>query len=250
MKNTFLLLFWLVSFPLFAQNLPDVPNPPRLVNDFAGMLQLGEAQALEQKLVAFNDSTSTQISIVIVPTTGDYDIAEYTFALGRKWGIGQKGKNNGVLILWAPTDRKYFIAPGYGLEGALPDAVANRIGDEILKPNFRDSKYYQGLDEATTEIMKRVRGEYQADPRDQSSGNSGFPPLLIILIVILIIWVISRRNRRGGGGFMRRGGGFFPPFITMGSGGSSGWGGGGSSGGGFGGFGGGSFGGGGAGGDY
>lgn len=217
------------------------------------MLQPSERSQLEQKLRTYNDSTSTQITIVIVKTTQPYPIGDFAFQVGRKWGVGQKGKNNGLVLAWATDDRKIYLATGYGLEGAIPDAVANRIIKNILSPAFKQQQYYRGLDDATTEIIKRASGEYKAEESSDDGGGGGpFFFFLIVGIIILIV-IISRRN--GGGGNRYRGGGggpiFFPPTTYSGWGSSSGgWGGGGSSGGGFGGFGGGSFGGGGAGGDY
>ena len=232
--------------------IPNKPNPPRLVNDFVGVLSSTEQSQLEQKLRTYNDSTSTQITIVIVETTEPYPIGDFAFQVGRKWGVGQKGKNNGMVIAWATQTRKVFIAPGYGLEGAIPDAIAKRIISNTIVPAFKQEQYYQGLDKATTEIIQRASGEYKSDPDTNSEGGGG-SFLFIIIIVFVVIYLISRRNR-GGGSSGNRGGGFFPPvfFPTStysGWGGSSG-GGGGGGGGDFGGFGGGSFGGGGAGGDY
>ena len=236
--------------------IPDKPNPPRLVNDFVGILSSSERSQLEQKLRAYNDSTSTQITIVIVKTTEPYPIGDFAFQVGRKWGIGQQGKNNGLVLAWATQTRKVFIATGYGLEGAIPDAIAKRIISNTIIPAFKQEQYYQGLDEATTEIIQRARGEYKAPPEDASGDESGSSAFFIALIVFLIIvFIISRRNR-GGGSSGNRGGGWGPIFFPTstysgwGSSGGGGWSGGGSSGGGFGGFGGGSFGGGGAGGDY
>ncbi|NEU68876.1 TPM domain-containing protein [Spirosoma agri] len=233
--------------------IPNKPNPPRLVNDFAGILSSNEKSQLEQKLRTYNDSTSTQITIVIVKTTEPYPIGDFAFQVGRKWGVGQQGKNNGMVIAWATQTRKVFIAPGYGLEGAIPDAIAKRIITNIIAPAFKQEQYYQGLDAATTEIIKRANGEYKADPA-QADGD-GWGQFLIWGIVIFVIIIFISRRSGGGSSGSNRGGGFFPPvfFPTSGWGnsGGGGWsGGGGSSGGGFGGFGGGSFGGGGAGGDY
>jgi len=233
--------------------IPDKPNPPRLVNDFVGILQAGARETLEEKLRRYADSTSTQITIVIVKTTEPYPIGDWAFQVGRKWGVGQKGKNNGLVLAWATSDRKIYIATGYGLEGAIPDAVANRIIDNIIVPAFKQQQYYEGLDAATTEIIKRAQGEYKDDKSDGdgSGGSVGFI-ILIVIIVFVFIW-LSRRG--GGGGNRSRGGGmggWFIPYTTFtGWGSSSGsWGGGGGGGSDFGGFGGGSFGGGGAGGDY
>ncbi|MET7254904.1 TPM domain-containing protein [Dyadobacter jiangsuensis] len=241
-----------------AQDIPPKPDPPRLVNDLANQLNPSERQMLEQKLVAYNDSTSSQIVIVTVPTLGDYPIADYAFKLGTEWGVGQKGKNNGIVLLWAPKERKVFIATGYGLEGAVPDAIAKRIVSQVITPQFKAGQFYQGLNDGVDMIFKYASGEYKADPKQDSGEGDGFPPILIVVIIFIVILIIIFRNRGGGGG--NRGYRdlgippiFFPYNTYSGRGGSSGnWGGGfgGGDSGGFGGFGGGSFGGGGAGGDY
>jgi uncharacterized protein len=257
--NKFLITLFLLTLSLLgvqAQDIPPKPNPPRLVNDLANQLSADEEASLERKLVAYNDSTSSQIVIVIVPTTGDYPIADYALKLGREWGVGQKGKNNGIVLLWAPTDRKVFISTGYGMEGAIPDAIAKRIISQVITPAFKNGQFYQGLDQGIDTIFKYATGEYKADPKD-NNGDSSSSPLLTLIIVFVIILIIIFRNRNRGGG--SRGGGFgnfgpvIWPYTTHSRGGSfsGNWGGGDSGGfGGFGGFGGGSFGGGGAGGDY
>ncbi|WP_031528760.1 TPM domain-containing protein [Dyadobacter crusticola] len=243
----------------WAQDIPAKPNPPRLVNDFANQLSVDEKASLERKLVAYNDSTSSQIVVVIVPTTGDYPIADYAFKIGREWGIGQKDKDNGIVLLWAPTDRKVFISTGYGMEGAIPDAIAKRIISQVITPRFKQNQFYQGLDEGVDMIFKYATGEYKAEKQDNNGDNGGSPPILFIVAFIMIIAFIIMRNRnnrggRGGGGIGGFGGPIFWPYTTHSGGGSfsGNWGGGGFGGGsgGFGGFGGGSFGGGGAGGDY
>lgn len=246
-----LLLF--TAFTLRAQDnpaLPERPNPPRLVNDFVGILQPQEREQLERKLTDYNDSASTQVTIVIVKTTEPYPIGDYAFQIGRKWGVGQKGKNNGLVLCWATQTRKVFIATGYGLEGAIPDAIAKRIVSEIIVPAFKQEQYYAGLDAATTEIIRRARGEYKAEPTAGDDDNGWIIWLILGFIILAIIF----RNR-GGGSSSGRGGEFMPVFFPTtfsgwGSSAGGGFGGGGNSGGGFGGFGGGSFGGGGAGGDY
>ena len=249
----------LLPAPLLAQTVPDDslpnrPNPPRLVNDLVGMLSPGEVQQLEQKLDTYNDSTSTQITIVVVKSTGQYEPADYAFSIGRKWGVGQKGKNNGLVLLWATSTRKIYIATGYGLEGAIPDAIAKRIVGQIIAPYFKQQQYYQGLDEGTTEIIRRASGEYKADPQASGGDTSPAEILFWLFIIAMVIFFISRRSGGGRGGRGGIGGGMFFPYTTFSGWGSSAgsWGGGGDSGGGggFGGFGGGSFGGGGAGGDY
>ena len=236
-----------------AQDIPAKPNPPRLVNDFVMKLQPNEAATLEEKLRRYADSTSTQMVIVIVKTTQPYEIAEYGTKLGEAWGIGQKGKNNGMLLLWATEDRKIGIYPGYGLEGALPDARCKQITRDIIAPLFKQGQFFQGLDEGTNKIIKYASGEYDAEP----TTDEGIPlPVIIgmVLFFALFIYLMSRGNKGGPGGGRRSYGssGWYPPVIFSNWGSSSGsdWGGGSGGGSGFGGFGGGSFGGGGASSDY
>jgi uncharacterized protein len=231
------------------KELPARPTPPTLVVDFTGTLAPDQQEALEQKLVAFDDSSSSQVAIVIVETTGDRDIADYAVALGRAWGIGNKEFNNGVLLLIAKNDRKLWIATGYGLEGALPDITAKQIVDEVITPNFRENDFYRGLDEGTDAIVAATRGEYTTPDKYRKKKNEeGVPALLIFIMVFVFIALMTRKNRGGNydsRGYHGRGpGGIW--FLPSGHGGSGGS----SSGGGFGGFGGGSFGGGGAGGSW
>lgn len=238
-----------------AQEFPPKPNPPRAVNDFAGVLSADEQQALERKLRNYNDTTSTGFVIVLMNSYNGNDPGEYTIGLGNHWALGQKGKNNGLLITIAVKDRKYSIATGYGLEGAIPDIITKRVGDQYFKPNFRENNYYEGLDQATTHLATLPAGEFKGTPQrnQQDGGGGGFGLIIAVIIIVIILSSIfrgGRGNRRG----YRGGGMFFPPFITFGSGGFGGGGGGGfgggGDGGGFGGFGGGSFGGGGSSGDW
>jgi uncharacterized protein len=238
----------------FAQDIPAKPNPPRLVNDFVMKLSGSELSSLEQKLRGYADSTSTQITVVIVKNTGNSDPYDYAMKIAKDWGVGQAGKNNGLVLLWATETRKLRIVTGRGMEATITDAVSKRIINTVLKPYFQAGQYYQGLDEATSEIMRRASGEFEAEP-DSGEEGSILPFLIIIFIIIIFIIIASKRGggRNGGRGFSS-GSGWGGPIIFS-SGGSSGWGGGssGDSGGGgfdFGGFGGGDFGGGGAGGDY
>lgn len=255
MRQLFFVLYFSLSVVgLWAQDIPEPMSPKRLVNDYVGMLNATERETLEQKLRVYNDTTSSQITVVVVKTTGDYPAGDYAFELGRRWGVGQKDKDNGLVLLWATQDRKIFIATGRGLEGAIPDVIAKRIIREVITPEFKAEMYYRGLDRGTDEIIKYASGEYKAEP---SSGDGDMPLGVIIFLVIvfvIIIVIFSRSNRGGGGGMGNRGGGGWIPYTTFsGWGSSSGnWGGGSSGGGGssFGGFGGGDFGGGGAGGDY
>ena len=252
-----LLLALLLALAGRAQNVPARPDPPRLVNDLAGLMQPQEVAALEQKLVAYNDSTSSQIAVVTVPNLGGNDIADYAQKLYENWGIGRKGKDNGILVLVAQQEHTARIQTGYGLEGAVPDALAKRIISNTLVPAFEQNQYYAGLDRATDQLIALAKGEYKADPadarpqgrRDRSGSGAGF---WIIIGVLILFFLLRSRGGGGRGGRGGIGGGFVPPIIFgdfsggrgVFGGGGGGFGGGG--GGGFGGFGGGSSGGGGA----
>jgi uncharacterized protein len=259
--SIFILL--LVSLVSFSQDNFDLEKllqqkPTRLVNDFTTTLTADQQQALESKLVAFDDSTSTQIAVVIIPTLNGNDVTDYGVKLGRAWGIGGKEKNNGVLLLIVNGrkengDRKLYIATGYGVEGALPDITAKHIIDDVIVPNFKGDDYYRGIEEGTDAIMQAVKGEYQAPPgyNSRKGKGGGLGRIIFIIIIIVIFLAVSGGGRGGGGSFMSRRGFAAWTIANMLSGGGGrggGWsgGGGGSSGGGFGGFGGGSFGGGGA----
>jgi uncharacterized protein len=251
-----LLRWWLVLvvFPVFGAmaDMPKRPDPPRLVNDFAALLSADQVEQLEQKLVAFNDSTSTQITIVTVSTLEGNEVADYAFKLGEAWGIGQKAKDNGVLVLVAKAERKTFIATGYGVEEFLPDAICKRIITQTIVPEFKQGRFFEGLEAGTDALMNRLLGKFEAEPREREGPPVN--PFVVVIVVMVIIFLLIRFLGRGGGGGRGRTLGSSGFFMFPGSfGGSRGWGGGfggGSSGGGFGGFGGGSFGGGGAGGGW
>ncbi len=257
-KQVFLALF---LFPIlsYAQELPERPKPPMLVNDFAGLLSPSEAQALEQKLVQFDRQTSTQLAIVILKNLYGYEISDLAFQLGEKWGIGQKKFDNGALILVKPKTGnargRVFIATGYGLEGTVPDAVANRIVEHEIIPRFKQNKYYQGLDKATSTLMELTRGEYTAQEYYQATKEGGGIPLFAIIFILFAIFSIFGGRRKARHSSMGHGLPFWVLLTMLGSSsrsqaGSFGHFSSGSGGGGFGGFGGGSFGGGGAGGSW
>jgi len=253
MKRILLFGLLLLSKLAWSQNIPAQQNPPRLVNDFAHVLTADQAAALEQKLVAYNDSTSSQITIVTVETTGDYVPEEYALKILRDWGVGSKKNNNGIVLLAAINDRKLRIEVGDGLEGAIPDITAKQIIDNEISPNLREGNYYRGFDRAVDALIKAAAGEYKATIHEKDVNRTRGGGLLgIIIIFIIILVILSRINGGGGGGggTMSRGG--FLPGLIIGSllnggrggggwgGGGGDWGGGGGGGGGFGGFGGGS----------
>lgn len=157
----------LLSLPLVAQQLPDQMSPPRLVNDFAGLLDEAQRRSLEQKLADFDRETSTQITVVTVDDLDGYAPADYAQRLHDKWGVGRKGKDNGILILVKPSQPdsrgEAYISVGYGLEGVIPDITAGRILDQEMIPEFRRGSVYDGLDKATNVLMQLSRGEFTAD---------------------------------------------------------------------------------------
>ncbi len=254
---TFLLALVFLVPSLRASDFPEKPKPPRLVNDLTGFLTPEENNRLESKLEQFARETSTQIAIAIVPDIHGYDPADYAARLAEKWGIGQKGKDNGILILVKPktpdSKGKVYITTGYGVEGAVPDAIAKRIVEAEIIPEFKKGNYFGGLDRAVTRLMELTRGEYTAEQylqkTKQKDEGSIFALLIPLFLFFLFFFGGSSRKRRhttmggnipfwtlfflGGSG---RSGGSFNDFS--------------SGSGGFGGFGGGSFGGGGAGGSW
>src|SRR6202171_2232451 len=162
MKKLLLSLFVFSFLVSQGQNIPAVPNPPHLVNDFAHVMTADQIESLERKLVAYDDTTSIQIAIVTVPTTGDYAIEDYALKILRDWKVGNKKTNNGIVVLAAIQDHKVFIATGYGMEGAVPDITAKQIVEDEIVPNFKQQNYYQGFNLAADAIIKASHGEYVA----------------------------------------------------------------------------------------
>ncbi|MGB5418734.1 TPM domain-containing protein [Algibacter sp.] len=261
-KATLCLLVAILSFGFsYGQyTIPEKPEFQTSVYDYVNLLSSSQKSNLEQKLIKYSDTTSTQIVVAIINSTNGENINYLGAQWGQKWGIGQAKEDNGILILLALTDRKIAINTGYGVEHLLTDAMSKRIIERDIIPYFKQNDYPGGLNRGADAIFEVMNGEYEGT---RQSNQGEFPiGLIFILIFIFIIILISiSKNRRGGGNSGNRSGGrdLLEAIIlsNMGRGsyrrGSSGWGGG-SSGGGFGGggggfgggFGGGGFGGGGA----
>lgn len=260
LKSIFLLSFLFTAITGFAQG--KIPPRPSLETSYyeigTTLLDGGQKKAIEQKLIQYADSTSTQIVVVVIPTTDGDDIDRYKVDMAHAWGIGQKGKDNGILLLVAKDDHKVAIATGYGTEHLMTDAMSKLIIENDILPAFKQGDFYSGIDKGTTAIIQVMKGEYKEERKNLKKGNnesSGGGIFFFIIVFIIIIIILAKR---GGGGGNNRGG--FGSTLTdililssLGSGGSSrggfgGFGGGsGGGGGGFGGgFGGGGFGGGGA----
>jgi len=255
MRFIAVLLISLVTLGVRAQQIPDPMSPPRLVNDFTSLLSEQQQIDLSNKLLDFNNQTSTQIYVVTYDDLQGYPVNEFALLLAEKWGIGQQGRDNGILVLVSPTSRKITIQTGYGLEGSVPDAIAKRLIENVISPAFKQAEYYAGLDSATNVLMSLTRGEFTADDYLKKNEAGAFPIAFIIVVIIFLAVFsgINKTKRRYysptrsipwwllmGAGSSNTGWGSF----TSGSGGFGGGGGGGF--GGFGGGGGGSFGGGGA----
>jgi len=224
----------LVLFLLAPAYLAPGQSLSRYVTDQTRTLDDAQVEHLENKLSAFAEATSTQIVVVVVSSTGSESVESASLRVAEENGVGQKGKNNGVVLFIAKDDKKIRIEVGYGLEGALTDIVSGEIIRYEIAPRFREGRFFEGIDAGVDAIMEATKNEYVAD---KSRGKSGTVNLLPIIFIFLAFLYFARMRRR-------RMGGFFPPVFFPGGGGfgrsSGGWGGGGFSGGG------GSFGGGGA----
>ena len=238
--------------------IPSRPQPQRLVNDFAGLFTSVQVSDLEKELVAFDDTTSNQITVVTVKDLEGYDASEYATRIGLDWGVGSEKFDNGVVLLVKPrlgnSYGEVFIAVGYGLEGAIPDAYARRIVDQVLIPHLGEGDYYGGVVAACEVLMKLASGEISELRSDEEDDSFliGFSIFIAIILFIIVVAIIAggKGNGNGGGGSGGRRTIYTGPVINGGLGGFGGGRSGGSFGGGFGGFGGGSFGGGGAGGRF
>ncbi len=236
-----LLLSW--AFSVLALQI--LERPDGRVTDRTGTLTGNQIAGLERKLADFEKETTNQVVVVLLPSLQGESLEDYSIRLAEQWKIGQKGKNNGVILLIFKNDRRIRIEVGYSLEGALPDALAGTIVRNEIAPNFKGGHFFEGIQAGVDAIMAATKGEYRAS-RGKESFTSPIPiPVILFFIFVLGIFFIlkslgtRKQHYTGGSRGWRGGGGFFP--------GGSSWGG--NSGGGFSG-GGGDFGGGGASGDW
>jgi len=261
-RNIVFIAFVLLSGIQIGYAQFEIPKKPEFqtsIYDYVDLLSSFERLDLEEKLIQYSDTTSTQIVIAIINSTEGENINYLGAQWAHSWGIGQAKEDNGIFILLAKDDRKIGINTGYGVEHLLTDAMSKRIIERDIIPYFKQGDYYGGLNRGSDAIFEVMMGEYQGS---RPSSSKGFPiGLLLLLFIIFIIFIIAiSKNKRGGGrnkGNRSGGMSILDAIIlsNMGrgnyegrsSGGFGGWSGGSSSGGGFGGgFGGGGFGGGGA----
>jgi uncharacterized protein len=183
---------------------PQFPALTGHVVDEAGILPPPAEADLERRLAAHEQATTNQVVVVTLKSLGGYDIADYGYQLGRHWGIGQKGKDNGALLIVAPTERKIRIEVGYGLEGALTDALSRDIIERLIRPPFRQGNFEQGIRAGTGAILAAIAGEYQAAPPPVTAvgdgGDIGSLALLFFLAPLLAGFRRGRAGRRASGG--------------------------------------------------
>ncbi|WP_425493276.1 TPM domain-containing protein [Microvirga zambiensis] len=228
------LLILLFTLPALAQTFP--PLTGRVV-DAANLLSAEQRAALEAKLKAHEDKTTDQVVVATLRSLEGYEIEDYANRLFRHWQLGQKGKDNGALLLVAPQERKVRIEVGYGLEGALTDALSKVIITTAVAPQFQKGNFAGGIDAGVDAMLSILTGdaeEWHRRAEVREDNTTGFDPVLAFIILLILFILISRlmgagRGRSAGRG--RRG----PWIVTTGGGGWSG-GGGGWSGGGGGGF--------------
>lgn len=236
-KTKFIFILLLLISPMVSAQdfLPE--KPVGMVSDFANMLSSSEVSRLEQKLSNYRDSTTNVIAIATIESLRGYPRQEIATTLFNNWRMWEGERYNGVLILIAEQDRELQIEVGYGLEGAIPDIMANRIVNDIITPRFRDGDYFGALDRATDVMIQLAAGEFQGFPNNNSESH--IPIDVVIFIIVLIIFIIMskgkgngprRRHTIGSGGIIFHSGGF--GSRSSGSGFSSGGGFGGFSGGG------------------
>lgn len=194
-------LAWLI--PARAQTadcIPEKPSVQTAVYDYTNTLSGSQKSDLERKLVGYSDSTSTQIVVALTPELCGDDIALLATEWAHRWGIGQKGKDNGVFMLVCPPERKLFIATGYGVEGSLTDAMTRRIIETRILPEFRNGDYYGGIDAGVDGIFEVLTGEFQAEKKMGSSGGKGFLALLPVLVILVLIVIMGGKSSHKGGG--------------------------------------------------
>lgn len=188
-----LVLLFLLPLPALAL---DVPQLRGRVNDYAGMLSPEAASRIERKLAAFERDSTTQIAILTIPSLQGDDIDHFAIQVADTWRIGQKGKDNGVIMILAQKERKVRIEVGMGLQGVLPDITASHIIRDVMRPYLKTGNYDQGIEAGADAIMAATKGEFTASPRTAAphrhTANTGLAIFLFVAVAIVILGSISR----------------------------------------------------------
>jgi len=232
-------MFWLAA--LTAETIP--PVPAHYFNDYAGVVSAATAGQLDQRLEQFERDASCQIVVAVYPKMqSDSSIEDYTVRVAQSWKIGQKDKNNGAVLFVFTQDRKMFLQTGYGLEGALPDAICKRIIAEEISPSFKAGNFDAGLTAGVNAILAAAKGEYKGtgqtaadrnivvsgNGQDSGNGQPGLPVVVVVILVVIFVLIVLSNLRRGGyysrsgwsgGGFISGGGGRGGGFFSGGGGG-------------------------------
>lgn len=189
MKKILFLSFIIAIFPFIVQ-AQEIPDLKGRINDYADMFSEETEKALEEKLAELEKTDSTQIAILSVNSLEGYPIEEFSIKTAEKWKIGQKGKDNGVIIIFSKTDRKIRIEVGYGLEEKLTDLTSGRIIDNEITPKFRTGQFDEGLRMGVDAIISVVRGTYTADNSVKSDSKNS--PLILVVILLVVIFVFGK----------------------------------------------------------
>ena len=238
-----LLSFLVISTSIYAvagaQTLA-VPEFHQRVIDQSGTLSRDQIQTLETKLAEFELSTSNQVVVLVIPLLQGESIEEYSLRVATKNKFGKMGRNNGILLVIAKDDRRVRIEVGYGLEGTLPDAVADQIIRQVIVPRFHEGDYFGGVSAGLDAIMAATKGEYTGDRKKDATRGFGFVPIVFLFLIPLFLLVVLRNRRHyigrrgyysggpwwggggGLGGFSGGGGGFSGGGGSFGGGGASG----------------------------
>ena len=253
MKKLLILVFFLSGIYANAQfTIPKVPSFQTSVYDYADVLNPTEEKELENKLVRYSDSTTTQIVVITIDDLKGEDIGVLATNWAHKWGIGQENEDNGMIILLSKNDREISIRSGYGIEDRMTAGITGEIIRNVITPYFKVDNYFEGLDKGADAIFEVLKGKYKGSRKESSNPL----PFILIVIFIIILIVLASRGNKGGGNYRGGSGLDLGDIIILSSlgRGNGGFGGGsfggGSSGGFGGGFGGGGFSGGGAGGSW
>lgn len=190
--------FFFIQDVVAQFKIPEKPNKQTSVYDYIGLLSPLQKQRLEDKLVKYSDTTSTQIVVAVIKSTEGENISYLATNWAHKWGVGQEKEDNGVFMLLAKDDRKITISTGYGVEHLLTDYTSRQIIEHTIVPHFKQGKFYEGLNAGSDAIFKVLNGEYKGTRKNDTGFDPSFLIFIIILVVFFIIISSGNRNNRGG----------------------------------------------------
>lgn len=214
-KKLFLLFYLFLGTLTLAypeQQLPNISGQPRHIYDFAGVLNAEQLNEIERVLLAYEDTTSTQIAVLIESDLNGIDVYDRALFIAREWKIGQKDVNNGILLYISTNDHKYYTLVATGAQGKLNDGLVGEIQREYLVPGLKAGNYFSAVLNTVNAYSDALHGEFKG--KSIKKKKTKFPKFVIPLIIIFLILLF--RKRGNGGGFNR--GGYYTPPIFFGSG--------------------------------